>query len=55
LSEIYCQYPIVDWALLGGLARKLFTFKAQFDAFIMGAIADLAEPVLSCNATNCAR
>ncbi len=39
-------------ALFGGFAWELGAFKAESDAFLLGAVADLAEPVLSCNATD---
>ena len=44
---------VADGALLGGFAWELFAFKAEFDAFGVGAVADLAELVFSCHATNC--
>lgn len=40
-------------SLLGGFAWKLFAFKAEFDSFGMGAVADLAELVFSCYTTSC--
>ena len=40
------------WTLLGGFARKLFAFKTKFYSFYMGAVADLAEFVFSCNAAD---
>jgi hypothetical protein len=39
-------------SLFGGFTGELGAFKAEFDAFGVGAIADLAEFVLSCNAAN---
>jgi hypothetical protein len=34
---------------LGSFARELFAFKAEFDSFGVGAVADLAELVFPCN------
>jgi hypothetical protein len=38
--------------LFGGFAGELFAFKAEFYAFGVGAVADFAEFVFSCYATN---
>ena len=38
---------IVYWAFFGGFAWKLAAFKAQLDAFDMGAVTDLAKLVFS--------
>jgi hypothetical protein len=37
-------------ALLGGFAGKLGAFKAEFDAFGVGAVADSAELIFACYA-----
>jgi hypothetical protein len=39
-------------SLLGGFAGELAAFKAEFNAFGECAVADLAELVFSCNATD---
>ena len=39
-------------ALLGGFAGKLGAFKAEFDAFGVGAVAYLAEFVFACYAAD---
>ena len=39
-------------SLLGGFAGELAAFKAELDAFGVGAVADFAELVFSCNAAN---
>ena len=39
-------------ALLGGFAGKLGAFKAEFDAFGVGAVADSAELVFACYAAD---
>lgn len=39
-------------ALLGGFAGELGAFKAEFDAFGVGAVADSAELVFSCYAAD---
>jgi hypothetical protein len=41
-------------SLFGGFTRELGAFKTEFDAFSVGAIANLAEFVLSCHAANIA-
>jgi hypothetical protein len=38
--------------LLGGFTWELATFKAEFHTFSVSAVADFAELVLSCHATN---
>ena len=39
-------------SLLGGFAWELVAFKAEFNTFGVGAVADLAELVFPCNAAN---
>jgi hypothetical protein len=46
--------PVAYWPLLGGFAWELFAFKTEVDAFGVSAVADLAELVLPCNATDSA-
>jgi hypothetical protein len=41
-------------SLLGGFAWELFAFKAEFDAFCVGAVADFAELVFTGNTADCA-
>jgi hypothetical protein len=38
--------------LLGGFTWKLATFKTEFNAFLVGAVADFAELVFPCHAAN---
>jgi hypothetical protein len=38
--------------LLGGFTWELVAFKAEFNAFGVGAVADLAELVFPCNAAD---
>jgi hypothetical protein len=46
--------PVAYGSLFGGFAWKLFAFKAEVYSFGVGAVADLAELVLSGHATGCA-
>ena len=41
---------VADGSLLGGFTGEAAAFKAKFDAFGVGAVADLAELVFPCNA-----
>ena len=47
--------PIAYGTLFGCFTWELGAFKAELYAFGVGAIADLAELVLSCHATICYR
>jgi hypothetical protein len=43
---------ITDWPQFGGFTGEVFAFKAQFYAFGVSAVADLAKLVFSWHATN---
>jgi hypothetical protein len=45
---------VADGSHLGGFAWELVAFKAEFNAFVVGAVADFAELVFPCNAADAA-
>jgi hypothetical protein len=54
LSRKVHAVTVTYWSFFSCFTGELFTFKAQLDAFVESAVANLAEFVLSCYASNSA-